>query len=137
MKKIFSLEIEHEDDPSRVEKAQKLSLDSSKPHLGLKGVYGLYGSPEWWENIYSGKVPSKTYEGIIDDIHFTGMHNEAEGFTLKLDNGGTYSYTCVANRRRNMKHYKVGRRAKVTTFIEVLKKGTDHEFVWQIEVKNA
>ena len=137
MKKIYSLEIEHEDDPSRVEKAQKLSLDTSRPHLGLKGVYGLYGSSEWWENIYSGKVPSKIYEGIIEDIHFTGMHNEAEGFTLKLDNGGSYSYTCVVNRKRNMKHYKIGRRAKVTTFIEVLKKGSEHEFVWQIEVENA
>lgn len=137
MKKIYSLEIEHEDDPSRVEKAQKLSLDSSKPHLGLKGIYGLYGSPEWWENIYRGKVPSKTYEGVIEDISFTGMHNEAEGFTLKLDDGGAYSYTCVVNRRRNMKLYQVGRRAKVTTFIEVLKKGTDHEFVCQIEVENA
>ncbi|MGF1868258.1 hypothetical protein L4D15_23925 [Enterovibrio norvegicus] len=137
MKKVYSLEIEHEDDPSLVEKTQKLSLDYSKPHLGLKGTYGLYGSPEWWENIYSGKVPSNTYEGVIEDIDFTGMHNEAKGFTLKLDSGGTYSYTCVVNRRRNMKHYQIGRRAKVTTLVEILKKGTNHEFVRQIDVENA
>lgn len=137
MKKMYSLEVEHEDRPGQVEQAQKLSLDKSKPHLGLKGVYGLYGSSEWWENIYRGKVPSKVYQGIIKDIHFTGMHNEAEGFTLALDDGGSYSYTCVANRRRNMKHCKVGKRLKVTTFVEVLKKGRDHEFVWQIEVEHA
>lgn len=137
MKKIFSLEVEHEDDPSRVELTQKLSLDETRPHLGFKGIYGLYGSPEWWENLYNGKMPGKVYEGVIEDTYFVGMNNEATGFTLKLDNGGTYSYTCVANRRRNMKHYKIGRRVRVKTFIETLKKGSEHEFVWQIEIENA
>ena len=137
MKKIYSLEIEHEDDPKMVELAQNLTLDKSRPTMGLAGEYGLYGSPEWWKNLYDGLIPKKVYEGTIGDIKFSGMNNEGKSFTLKLINGGSYTYSCEANRRRNLKHYKVGRRAKVVTFMEKLKKGSEHEFVWQIEVENA
>lgn len=137
MKQIYSLEIEHEDDPSRVDLAQKLTLDKDRPYMGLAGKYGLYGSSEWWGNLYSGKIPKKTYEGAIEAVQFSGMNNESKSFTLSLNDGGSYKYTCVANRKRNMKHYQVGRKVKVTEFIEIMKNGKDHEFVWSVEIENA
>ena len=137
MKKIYSLEIEHEDDPKTVELTQKLTLDNNRPTMGLAGTYGLYGSSEWWENLYSGKLPKKVYEGIIENISFSGMDNESNSFILSLNNGGTYGYTCVANRKRNIKHYQVGRKVRVIEFVEKMKKGNDLEIIWSIEIENA
>jgi hypothetical protein len=137
MKKIYSLETNHADDPTLVELTQKLTLDKDRPMMGLAGNYGLYGSPEWWENLYSGVIPLHVYEGVIDDIHFSGMNNESKSFTLLLDSGGKYKYTCVVNRKKNMKHYQIGHRFKVTVFTEKMKNGSDQEFVWKIEVENA
>ena len=137
MKKIYSLEIEHEDNPGTVELTQKLTLDKSRPAMGLAGTYGLYGSSKWWENLYSGKIPKRIYEGTIEDIHFSGMNNESKSFTLRLNDGESYNYSCEVNRKRNMKHYQVGRKVKVIEFIENMKTGGDHEFVWSIEIENA
>lgn len=137
MKKVFSLEIDHKDDPLHVELTQKLTLDQAKPTRGLAGRYGLYGSQEWWQNLKNGVLPQKIYEGVIVDIYFCGMHNESKSFTMKLDSGQDYTYTCVTNRRRNSKYYQIGRRARVITFIEKLKNGCEHEFVWEIEIETT
>jgi len=58
--------IEH---PDIVESIQKLTLDSSRPYLGLKGSCGLYGSLEWWGSIQNGTMPLEYAAGIISKIY--------------------------------------------------------------------
>ena len=120
---VFSLEQKLRDDPSVVDLTQKLTLNKDKPHMGLKGNLGLYGSPEWWSNIRSGVIPQIIYEGVIHDIHSSGMHNESKSFTVSLSGGDCYTYTCVANHKKDLTLYKAGAAIKVTAFQEQMKDG--------------
>lgn len=137
MLQIYALEVAHQDDPSKVELAQKLTLDKDRPQMGLAGIYGLFGSPDWWTNLNAGRIPITEYTGIIETVQFSGMHNESRSFTLRLTNGGRYTYTCVANQKRDLKRYRQGRKVTVIAFTEKLKRGEDLEMVWSIEIECA
>ncbi|MEQ3747577.1 MAG: hypothetical protein ABNH53_15240 [Henriciella sp.] len=65
MKCIYDLAIALERDPKRVNDTQALTLDTSRPNMGLKRVCGLLGCTEWWDNLKSGAIPLKVYEGEI------------------------------------------------------------------------
>jgi hypothetical protein len=76
-------------DPETIALTQALTLDLDRPHMGLKGTHGLFGSEEWWENIRQGKIKTRTISGIIKRIYHTGMDpatkpNEME---IILDDG--------------------------------------------------
>ncbi|KCZ83601.1 hypothetical protein HAD_13404 [Hyphomonas adhaerens MHS-3] len=76
MKKIYDLAVTLAQDPAQVTDAQALTLDDARPGFGLKGVYGLFGSDEWWGNLKTGRMPTVIYEGEIESLQFEGMHNE-------------------------------------------------------------
>ena len=134
MKTIYDLAVSLARDPEQVADAQALTQDKNRPHMGLKGAYGLFGSAEWWSNLKSGKMPTTIYEGEIESLQFEGMHNEGRSFTLRLTDGGSYTYSCVANEKSDMRTYAVGRKVRVTTYSERMKSGSDLEFVWMVEV---
>ncbi len=135
MKTIYDLAITLARDPEQVDDAQALTQDESRPHMGLKGAYGLFGSAEWWNNLKTGKMPTTVYEGEIESLQFEGMHNEGRSFTLRLANGGRYTYSCVANKAADGEAYAVGRRARITAYSEPMKSGSEFEFVWKVEVE--
>jgi hypothetical protein len=56
MKTVYTLSKALELDPKRIELARKLTLDKSRPRLGLRGRYGLFASEEWWQNIQCEKI---------------------------------------------------------------------------------
>ena len=66
MKKIYDLAVTLTQDPAQVADAQALTLDDTRPRFGLKGVYGLFGSDEWWGNLKAGRIPTVIYEGEIE-----------------------------------------------------------------------
>ena len=51
MRTVYDLEIKLQSDPEQVRDAQALTLDGSRPLMGLAGTYGLFGSAEWWGNL--------------------------------------------------------------------------------------
>lgn len=65
MKLVFRLEDRLRDDPERVRLAQALTLDSSRPRMGLRGTHGLFGSPEWWASIREGEIPLSIKMGLF------------------------------------------------------------------------
>ncbi len=58
-KQVYSLRLELENDNAHMLKVQSLTLDESRPLLGLKGRKGLFGSTKWWENIRNKKMRDK------------------------------------------------------------------------------
>ena len=134
-KTIYDLAKALEKYPDRIAAAQKLTLDDSRPLLGLAGKYGLYGSEVWWANLRRGVLPMKMYEGRIESIQFSGMNNESKSFTVRMEDGTNYNYTCVANRASDLKLYEVGRYVRVVTFMETMKTGDEKEFVREIEIE--
>jgi len=134
MKTVFDLKIALADDPVRVEDTRKLTLDESRPLMGLAGTYGLLGSPEWWDNLNSGKIPTMIYEGVIESVQFEGMNNEGRSFTLAQGDAEPYIYSCVANQKSDLRLYEIGRKARVTVLSEKKKNGNNHDMVWMIEI---
>jgi hypothetical protein len=73
MKVVFRLADKLRDDPERVRLAQELTLDSSRPRMGLRGSHGLFGSQEWWRNIEEGGVPLLHVSGVIERAYVAGQ----------------------------------------------------------------
>lgn len=121
MRLIYSLQEELEAHPQRVADTQALTLDKSRP-FGLKGTYGLFGSLEWWASITRGIAPVQTLSGQITRLYREGMHNESQGFEMTLDDGTLYNYSCVANRKKDLRAYQVGKRIEFTMMFDPLKR---------------
>lgn len=57
MKIVYHLSVELKTNLERISLTQALTLDTSRPSMGLKGNLGLFGSGEWWNNIKNGTMP--------------------------------------------------------------------------------
>ena len=104
-------------DPARIANAQKATLDASRPLFGLSGVHGLYGSKEWWENIYNGTIPRREVSGIIVELVFAGMDSrwgdEVNTFLLKLDDGSIVHESIYTNAKPDERLFRIGARVKI------------------------
>jgi hypothetical protein len=120
---IYSLRRELERDAAYVQQVQTLSLDDSRPRMGLSARLGLYGSDEWWRNVESGVIPTATYSGIITETFYAGMDSDRRhnSFRLKTDDGRDYSYSMMPDNSDSRDLYRVGHRIEVTTIFEELK----------------
>ena len=89
MKLVFRLEDRLRADPMQVHLAQTLTLNPSKPQMGLRGRHGLFGSPEWWASIREGKMPLLFLAGVIQRAYVAGQDEREKNNTidLKLDDG--------------------------------------------------
>ena len=61
---VYTLAVALAQDPARVAKTQSLTLDSAKPHMGLKGRHGLFASDAWWHSIKAGRI--QTQNGSVN-----------------------------------------------------------------------
>lgn len=50
-----------------IKSTHALTLDSTTSS-GLSGVYGLYGTSEWWDNIEKGNIETYIVSGVIADL---------------------------------------------------------------------
>jgi len=137
MRIIYDLEIALAEDPQRVADTQALTLDTSRPHMGLAREYGLYASEEWWANLKSGAMLTNIYEGPIADRRFIGMHNETRAFTLDLGDGENFTYDLMANRKEDKNLYRIGKVVRVTTFMQPKKTGELLESLWRVEIEDV
>lgn len=114
MKLVYELRIELQRDPEQVARVQKLTLDKTRPHMGLKGVGGLWGSEEWWESTRNGTLRRDDVSGVITRTYFAGQDSrwgdEVNSFLLRLDDGSERSNSIYVNERRDAKLFKPGHR---------------------------
>src|SRR5215813_14393624 len=120
---VYSLRHELERDAEYLKRVQALSLDTSRPNMGLSARLGLYGSDEWWRNVESAVIPRANYSGIITETFYAGMDSDRRhnSFRMKTDNGRDYSYSMVPENSSYKGLYRVGHRAEITTIFEELK----------------
>lgn len=69
MKLVYQLKDEHERYPERVKRTQALTLDESRPCMGLSQRLGLFGSPAWWENLQNGAIKHDMVSGEITGLY--------------------------------------------------------------------
>ena len=72
---VYTLAVALAQDPARVARTQLLSLESAKPHMGLKGRHGLFASDAWWHSIKAGRIQTQTVTGSIERTYFAGQES--------------------------------------------------------------
>ncbi|WP_321818803.1 MULTISPECIES: hypothetical protein [unclassified Paraburkholderia] len=123
MKLVFRFEDELQANPGRIALAQSLTLNPSKPNIGLRGTYGLFGSDVWWENIQSGQMPLLYINGVVIYIYIAGQSDGDANNTidLKLDDGSIRSVGIYLNNVDDLKLFRVGCRVSIVYALDELK----------------
>lgn len=127
MKQVFQLSEELKKNPERVTLTQALTLNQSRPNMGLKGTYGLFGSQEWWDSIEQRKMPLLFLSGIIKDAYVAGQDPSEINNTidLMLDNGSVCEVGIYVNDELDIKLFRVGYRADIVYALDEMKKQPD------------
>ena len=90
---VYTLAVALAQDPARVAKTQSLTLDSAKPHMGLKGRHDLFASDAWWDSIKAGRLQTHTVTGSIERTYFADQGSrrgdQVNSFILRLADGST------------------------------------------------
>jgi hypothetical protein len=124
MKLVYRLEEDLKKDKERVFLTQNLTLDKSRPFMGLKGTYGLFASREWWDSIREGKMPLMYYSGVILRAYVTGQDQRAVNniIDLKIDDDSVRAVGIYVNNKADAKLFRVGYRASIVYALDELKK---------------
>ena len=130
MKLVYLLSEELKNDPEYVSLTQKLTLDKSKPYIGLNGTYGLFGSQEWWDNINNNKMPLLFLSGIIKRAYIAGQEPLRYNNTidLLLDDGSIQMVGIYVNDKSNAYLFKVGYKTSIIYALDELKSGAARNF---------
>ncbi|ATQ74009.1 hypothetical protein CR152_05355 [Massilia violaceinigra] len=122
MKLVFELKEALRHDPKRIELAQALTLDESRPGMGLRGRFGLFASQQWWDHIEQGKMPRRLVSGVISRVYISGQ-NETVNNTIDLvtPEGVVRGEAIYVNRRADLALFQVGHRADILYALDELK----------------
>lgn len=103
-----------------------LTLDSTT-NSGLSGVYGLYGTSEWWDNIEKGDIETYIVSGVIIDLSKRNVFvDDNTMITIESDNTEEEIYEGVVFTNENLKKeyshlYSIGNKIVVFYILDELK----------------
>ena len=97
-------------DSSRIAAIQKATLTTDD--FGIEQTHGLVGSPEWWEQISSGRLPLHMLRGVIVDRFWGSMADWPE-ITVQSDDGETSHWTREVNVKEQDALYIPGQRIEI------------------------
>ena len=122
MKKVFDLRDELLVNPRRVEKTQALTLDRAKPHLGLRGTYGLFASQDWWNSISTGRMPLLRLAGVVERLYASGQEEvEANTVDIRSADGRLQSAGIYLNDPSDLALFRIGSTVEVVYALDELK----------------
>lgn len=123
MKLVYQLSEELKTDLERVALTQALTLNKSKPYMGLKGTHGLFGSEEWWGNIHQQRIPLLFLSGIIRRAYLAGQDEYGLNNTIDilLDDGSVHSVGIYVNNENDIELFRVGSIASIVYALDELK----------------
>ena len=123
MRNVFRLDERLREDPERIRLAQELTLDSARPFMGLRGVHGLFGSPEWWDSINDGRMPLLYHSGVILRAYVTGQdkHVPNNAIDLQLKDGSVHMTGIFVNDKHDIELFRPGGRAAIVYALDELK----------------
>lgn len=120
---VYRLETELKNDPNYIKDAQALTLDTSKPLMGLSGKKGLFGSNQWWANIRNGLIPSFNKTGVILQAYIVGQDKVCFNNTIDilLEDGTIESIGIFVNKESDANLFKEGHVATIVYILDELK----------------
>ncbi|WP_145964096.1 hypothetical protein [Chromobacterium phragmitis] len=126
MKRVYDLAGALKRKPDYVKAVQEMTLNTSKPFLGLKGIHGLWGSDQWWESIRSGRLTVKTVTGVILEMVFSGQDarwgDQTNSFNLKLEDGSVVLESIYTHEKTDRKLFRPGAKVVIAYVLDELKK---------------
>lgn len=122
MKTVFRLQEEFRNNPQRVEKTQSLTLNASKPTMGLSGRYGLFGSSQWWDSIAAGKMPLQRLSGVIVRAYVAGQDpDDINTVDVRLADGSIQAVGIYLNDKADLPLFQVGHAVSIAYALDELK----------------
>lgn len=126
-KLIFDLKIWLEKNgEDEMRSTHALTLDSTT-NSGLSGVYGLYGTSEWWDNIEKGNIETYIVSEVIADFSKGNVFVD-DGAIINIisDNNQDDIYEGVVFTNENLKKeyshlYSIGNKIVVFYILDELK----------------
>ncbi|WP_418125446.1 hypothetical protein [Variovorax sp. 160MFSha2.1] len=109
--RVYTLTEALEADPRQMELAQALTLNPSKPRMGLKGTFGLFGSPQWWDSINRRKMPLRFISGTIVEAYEAGQDSKTglnNSMLLELGTGSREHFGIYTNNKKQAKLFVPG-----------------------------
>jgi len=103
-----------------------LTLDSTT-NSGLSGVYGLYGTSEWWDNVEKGNIETYIVSGVIAELSKGNVFvDDNTMITIVSDNTEDNIYEGVVFTDENLKReygnlYSEGNKIVVFYILDELK----------------
>jgi hypothetical protein len=126
-KLIFDLKIWLEKNgKDEIRSTHALTLDSTT-NSGLSGVYGLYGTSEWWDNVEKGNIETYIVSGVIADLCKGNIFvDDNTMITIVSDNTEDDIYEGVVFTNENLKReyrnlYSKGNKIVVFYILDELK----------------
>lgn len=126
-KLIFDLKIWLEKNgKDEIRSTHALTLDSTT-NSGLSGVYGLYGTSEWWDNVEKGNIETYIVSGVIADLCKGNIFvDDGAMITIISDNNEDEIYEGVVFTNENLKReygnlYSKGNKIVVFYILDELK----------------
>ncbi len=106
------------EDHTRVKHVQEATLNTVE--FGLQPIHGLYGSPEWWNNIAAGVLPVHTLKGTIVKVYMGSMGDWPE-FRVREEDGNESNWTREAQSQELDAAYRVGCSVEIDYVVERFK----------------
>ncbi|QQG30334.1 hypothetical protein JFY74_10070 [Pectobacterium carotovorum] len=127
MKFVYLLSTELKSNPEYVMQVQRLTLDQSKPFMGLKGTHGLFGSKEWWSSIEQGKMRLLHRSGTITRTYVAGQDPSPVDncFSLLLDDSSVIEESIYSHiDDEDKKLFRLGARVDIVYALDELKRAS-------------
>jgi hypothetical protein len=121
--RVYYLTDELRSDPRKVELAQALTLDASRPRMGLKGAYGLFASDQWWDSINTGRIKLRRVTGTVSRVYEAGQDRTGtpNTITLTMPDGSSADVGIYVNNKRDAKLFRVGCKVELVYALDRLK----------------
>ncbi|MGB8808454.1 MAG: hypothetical protein WCD17_03700 [Acinetobacter calcoaceticus] len=109
-----------------IKSTHALTLDSNT-NSGLSGVYGLYGTNEWWDNVEKGNIETYILSGVIAELSKGNVFvDDNTMITIVSDNTEDDIYEGVLFTNENLKReysnlYSKGNKIVVFYILDELK----------------
>ncbi|GAA5587775.1 hypothetical protein Acal01_02954 [Acinetobacter calcoaceticus] len=109
-----------------IKSTHALTLDSTT-NSGLSGVYGLYGTNEWWDNVEKGNIEIYIVSGLIAELSKGNVFvDDNTMITIVSDNTEDDIYEGVVFTNENLKReygnlYSKGNKIVVFYILDELK----------------
>ncbi|MND31840.1 hypothetical protein D3C81_295100 [compost metagenome] len=109
-----------------IKSTHALTLDSTTNN-GLSGVYGLYGTSEWWDNVEKGNIETYIINGVIAELSKGNVFVDDNAMiTIVLDNAEDNIYEGVVSTNEILKRecgslYSKGNKIVVFYILDELK----------------